>query len=622
MVIYRGPSFKLVVTCRHFVMKHGLSLLSFLLISAWCASSVQGAEARKTEPKRAAVAEARPTVRVISLKGNYADQPGSPGLNTLSLLTGNLDRSASFPDLIAKLDELSNTASIQHLFLDVSSPTLHMNLAQLAELDRHIAKARKAGKTTFAWLENAENVHYSIAASCDKIIMAELGTLDLPSLSMTTMHFKDAMDLLGLDASVARTGNFKGAVEPFTRPTMSPELRTHYLEMLTTMNDAFVSRMARGRKLSVEQIRRLQADRLYTASAAKQAGLVDAISASGAQREAVAALLKGDPAWIEPKKTEGKQLSFFELMGKIMGNTPEAASGKPAIAVLHVDGQIMDGETDFPGAIVAGPMVKAINELRTENNIRAVIVRINSPGGSASASEAIRSALAKLAKRKPVFISMGDMAASGGYWISAIGRPIYAEAETITGSIGVFAMKLSAASLLKKIGVHVEQVALDESAGAMSFDRAWTAGEQQRVQALVEDVYTQFLRVVAASRKLKEEDVGALASGRVWSGAQALKYKLVDRLGGLDDALQAAAREAKLESGYDVVHRPKQRNIFEAFELFGDSREEVKLLAPGLKTLASSAGFNFAVPLCLLHESLAGTTPRVWCLLPTEFVIR
>ncbi len=604
------------------LMKSKVVQSTALLLLLCGSASIRAAEPRKPASVPARTPATRPTIRVVVLKGNYADQPMVAGFDTLSLLTGNMDRSASFPDLIARLDEFSRDASIQHLLFDVSSPTLHLNFAQLAELDRHLAKIRKAGKTTFAWLENAETVHYSVAASCDKIIMTELGALDLPSLSMTTLHFKDAMDLLGFEASVARTGNFKGAVEPFTRSEMSPELRNHYKEMLTTMNDSLVARIARGRNLETNQVRKLQSERLYTAALAKEARLVDVVTAAGAQRDAVASALNADPIWIEAKKTSGKQLSFFELMGKIMGGAQESMSLKPSVAVLHLDGQIIDGENEFPGSIVSGPMVKAINDLRTENNIRAVVVRINSPGGSASASESIRNALVKLSKRKPVIVSMGDVAASGGYWVSAIGRPVYAEAETITGSIGVFALKFSGGPFLKKIGVRVEEVALDESASAMSFERGWNPAEQSRVQSLIDDVYGRFLRLVATSRKLTPDDVSALASGRVWSGAQAVKHKLIDRLGGLDDAIDAAVREAKLDPGYEIVHRPRQKTIFEAFDLFGDSKDEVRLLAPTFRAITAMSGFRFAVPLQLFRDSMQGGAFKAWCFLPTEFLIR
>src|SRR5439155_779496 len=341
------------------------------------------------------------------------------------------------------------------------------NLAQLSELSRHIRKLREAGKRTFAWIENAGTIHYSIASCCDTILMTDLGSLDLPSLSILTLHFRDAMELLGAKASFVRTGDFKGAVEPFTLSEMSQQLRAHYAEMIGAMNGALVDQICEGRKLNREQFRKIQSDRLFTPAAAREAKLVDEVVPFGTSRESVAKLIGQAVTWVEPQKTKPKQLSFFELIGKIMAGAQEKGANKPAVAVLHLDGQILDGEREMPGMLVSGPTVKANEELASDDDVRAVVARINSPGGSATVSEAIRAALEKLARKKPAVISMGYMAASGGYWISCVGRPVYAEPETLTGSIGVFALKLSFGPFLKKIGLKLESVKLDESAGAM-----------------------------------------------------------------------------------------------------------------------------------------------------------
>ena len=571
-------------------------------------------------------APAKPAVRIVVLKGAYDDHPAAPGFDPATLLLGDLERPVSFFALCEKLDDLAKSETVRHVLFDLSAADLRLNLAQLSELQRHIGKLRAAKKRTFAWLENASTLQYSVACACDTILLAEMGALDLPSLSLSTLHFHDAMELLGAKASVARVGDFKGAVEPFTLSEMSEGLRAHYKEMITTMNDALVGRIAAGRKLDRARVRQLQGERLFTAKAAEKAGLVDVLAPFGGEREAVAKLLGQDVkefTWLLPPKSQPKQLGFFELFAKIMGGAQESRPEEPALAVLHLDGMIVDGDTDRPGRMTAGPTVKAIHELAADKNIRAVVVRINSPGGSATASEAIRRALETLAAKKPVVLSMGDLAASGGYWITCLGRPIYAEPATITGSIGVFALKLSFGSLLKKVGVKMESVTLDESAGAMSPDRGWTPGEQEKMQGFVDDIYEKFLSRVAASRRMKTEAVAPIAGGRVWSGAQALKLGLVDHLGGLDDAMTAAAKEGKLEPGFEVIHRPQHKSVFETFDLFGDSSDEIRaLLSPTARNYLRRAGFDLSAPLNLLHESLSGQPARVWLLAPTEFVVR
>ena len=564
-----------------------------------------------------------PAVRLLVLKGTYADYPSAPETDPLSLLLGGLQKSGSFFDLCEKLDQLAGDDEIQHVLFDLSSPTLRLNLAQLSELARHIVKLREAGKRTFAWLENADTIHYAIASACDTVLMTDLGSLDLPSLSILTLHFRDAMELLGAKASFVRTGDFKGAVEPFTLSEMSDQLRVHYREMLLSMNDSLLDQIGAGRKINREQLRKIQSDRLFTPAAALQAKLVDAVVPFGTARENVARLLGREVTWVEPQKARPKQLSFFELMAKIIGGAQERRVNKPAVAVLHLDGQILDGDRELPEMLAAEPTVKVIHEVEAEDDVRAVVARINSPGGSATASEAIRAALEKLAKKKPLVISMGNMAASGGYWISCVGRPVYAEPETLTGSIGVFALKLSFGPFLKKIGIKVESVKLDESAGAMAIDRGWTPTEQERMQDFVNDIYAKFLGLVAHSRKLTLEQVAPVAGGRVWSGAQALKLGLVDKLGGLDEALAAVAREAGLEPGYQVVHRPRKKNFFELLDLFDDSTDNIRSsLSPTARKWLGQAGFDLSVPLAVLRESLSSRSPKVLLLAPAEMVIR
>lgn len=589
-----------------------------LLIASLLSTAVRGADADVPTAD-----EAKEGVKVFVLNGAYEDNPSGAEFDPMAMLMGGMEKPGSFFELCEKIDAAADADGFKSVFFDLSSPTLRLNLAQLAELTRHIRRLHDANKKTFAWLENANTIHYAVASSCDTILVADLGALDLPSLSLTTLHFRDAMDLLGAKASVVRTGDFKGAVEPFTLPEMSPQLRTHYTEMVASMNDALVAQICAGRKLTPGQFRQIQSRRIVTPAAAKEAGLVDEVIPFGSEREHIAKRLGKEVHWIEPQKAKPKQMSLFDLMGKLMGGSPERKVSKPSVAVLHLDGQIMDGEQDRPGVMVSGPTVKAIRELSTDDGVRAVVVRINSPGGSATASEAIRAALAGLSKAKPVVVSMGEMAASGGYWISCLGRPVYAEPGTITGSIGVFSLKLSLAGLLKRTGLKLEQVTLDESAGAMSIDREWTPAEQQQMQELVGDIYGRFTKLVAESRKMNLEQVTPIAGGRVWSGAQAARLKLVDRLGGLDDALAAVAREANLEPGYEIIHRPRRKNFVELFDLFGGFESEIQGgLNPAGRAWLRAAGFDLRVPLNMLRETVSGQPSKIWLLGPGEFVIR
>ncbi|MCC6510802.1 MAG: signal peptide peptidase SppA, partial [Pirellulaceae bacterium] len=403
----------------------------------------------------------------------------------------------------------------------------------------------------------------------------------------------------------------------------------HYLEMLTAINDAQVDRIARGRTMTVAQVRELQKQRMLLPQEALSKGLVDRLAPYGSMKPTVEEMIGKKLEWTKPKAPPKREISMFELMGRIMSGDkkPSAMVKEGTIAVLHLSGAIEDGKKDSPGSIVSGPTVKAIEELIDNEKVKAVVVRVNSPGGSATASEAIRRALVALADKKPTVISMGEMAASGGYWISCIGQPVYAEKGTITGSIGVFSLKLSLGSLLRRVGIHVEAIALDDAAKSDSIDRVWNEQDAKIMQNFVDDVYKKFLQLVSKSRGLSVESLGELAGGRVWSGTQAKASKLIDEIGGLDDCLAAVAKKAKLEK-YEVIHRPVVKSGFDLLELLGEEEpNEIELQQllgnPMIQSLARQ-GFDLSITRTLLRHALQPRTgvPQVWALCPNEILIK
>lgn len=444
-------------------------------------------------------------IRAIELSGNYVDLLEPMQLDAGSLLFGGeLQKPKSFFRLCDYLDELGKDELVTHIAFDLSDHLLTMNSAQLDELTRRLAQLKGTGKKTLAWLENASNVQLAIAAACDQIVMADFGGIDMPSTVMESMFYRDAMDLVGIKASVVRAGDFKGAVEPFVNPVMSEHLREHYRELLKSMNDAQVSRIAKGRGLTAAVVRECQRERMLLPKDALAKGLVDQLAPYGSMKETITKIAGAELEWTTPKAKPKREMSFFELMGNIMSGPRRSATRvrEDSIAVLHLSGAIVDGKRAIPGSIVSGPSVKTIDELAKDEKIKGVVVRINSPGGSATASEAIRKSLESLANSKPVVFSMGEVAASGGYWVTCIGQPVYAEQGTITGSIGVFAMKISLGSLLRRIGVHIESVTLDDSAAFDSIGREWNDTDSQNLQRLIDDVYDRFLDLASSSRKM------------------------------------------------------------------------------------------------------------------------
>ncbi len=593
-------------------------------------SATTNAADRKSATKAAEKPTAKRVVRVIEMSGSYVDFAQPLGFDATELIMGSGSlKQKSFYKLCDYLDELAKDATVAHLVLDLSDSGLEMNPAQLDELDRRLSKFKAAGKKIYAWLENPSNVHLSIAAASNEIVLADFGGVDMPSTTMQSMFYRDAMDLLGVQASVVRCGDFKGAVEPYLNPQMSDHLRDHYLAMLTSINDAQIDRIAKGRGLTVAAVRELQKTRMFVPEEALAKKLVDHLAPYGSMKETINKLIGEELEWTKPKAPPKRDISMFELMGRLMSGDkkPSASIKEGSIAVLHLSGVIVDGKKDSPGSIVAGPTVKTIQDITNDDKIKGVVVRINSPGGSATASESIRRALDTMAQKKPTMISMGEMAASGGYWISCINQPIYAEKGTITGSIGVFSLKISFGTLLRRVGVHVEAIALDDAAKSDSIARPWSDQDLKLNQSFVDSVYEKFLKLVSQSRGIELETLNSLAGGRVWSGAQAKQLKLVDEIGGLDDCLTAVAKKAKLDK-FEVIHRPVIKSGFDLLEMLGEedpNEIELKSLANNeALDFMRARGFHLETTLHLIQAALQINAPHrnVWALCPAEFAIR
>jgi len=598
------------------------------------AAAPEAAPEKKPEESKPAKAPAKKQVRVLALSGEYVDLQGASGFNPADLIMGGGGgKPKSFYKLCDYLDELSHEELVTHVVFDLSSSSLSMNPAQLDEFSRRLSHLRGHGKKCIAWLESASNVHLSIASGCDEVLLADLGGIDMPSSSMETMFYRDAMDLMGVQASVTRAGDFKGAVEPYVNPVMSKHLKEHYLAMLESINNAQVGRIAKGRGLSVATVRDLQKKRMILPVEALASKLVDKLVPYGALEKTVMDNLGDSYEWTKPKSKPKKEVSIFELMGQAMAPPKNPLKIKDdSIVVVHLSGAIEDGKAPSAGSIVSGPTVKLIEDLTADEKVKGVVVRINSPGGSATASEAIRQALEAMAKKKPLVFSMGELAASGGYWITCIGQPIFAEHGTITGSIGVFSMKFSGGALARRVGVHIESVTLDSAAGMNALNHAWTEEETDMMQKFIGTIYDKFLQIASSSRNIPVETLKSLAGGRVWSGEQAKANRLIDQIGGLDDALAMVAKNAKLDK-YKVIHRPEAAGGLDLGSLLGGPQEDtdilqrsevVTVLENKLSELLKAQGFRGdATRLLLRSIDLSGKqTPKAWALLGEELKIR
>lgn len=606
-----------------------LSVVPFLMSGVCMLATPSAAQAAPSAPAaeqpEAPAKATKQRVPFLRPKGAYADLP-EMGFGPLDLLSGGGAQPKSFFQFLALVDGLAEVPEPE-VMLDLTAGA-GFNMPQLCELERALQRVRGAGKHVTCYLQNAGPSAFQLAAQCDRVLMADMAVLDLRSPAMNVMHFKDALDLLGVQVEVTRVGAFKGAVEPYMLASMSDHLRHHYEAMLASINDDVVRRIASGRKLSPDRVRELQAQRMLTAEEALVAGLVDRLVPWTSAERALASVRGDEPFELvdaAPKQRKQRR-DLMAMLSSLLRQKDEEEIESPQLVVMHLSGQIVDGDQPVPGSMVSGPAVERLDQLAANDLVKGVVVRINSPGGSATASEAIRQALQRLAAKKPVVFSMGELAASGGYWITTIGAPIVAEVGTITGSIGVFGMRLQPGALMRRLGVHSEIVRLDDGPLMDAMDRPWSDAARERMQHFVDGIYERFLANVAVSRHQTVEQVDAIAGGRVWSGQQAVDNGLVDAIGGIEDATAMVRQRAGLGEDVEVLHVPEPKNFADTlFSSLFEARLGAAVAGPegaAARALLAECG-QFAEVVGILREALCGDgRAQVFALMPPGLRLR
>jgi protease-4 len=419
----------------------------------------------------------------------------------------------------------------------------------LEELARALHEFRAAGKKVIAYGNELTQERYYLAAQADEIYLDPMGFVLIDGYARYRMFFKEALDKLGVDINVFRVGAYKSAVEEFTRTDMSPEDKQETNAYLGALWTTYQAAITRARKLPTDALSK------YVSSLAKS---VPAAGGNAAQVALEAGLVTGIKSRQEVEKrlidlvgqddTTGsfKSVSTYDYARVAHADMKVRASGKPRVGVIVAAGEILDGDQP-PGTVGGDSTARLIRQARLDRNIHAIVLRVNSPGGSVMASEEIyRELLAMRAAGKPVIVSMSTLAASGGYYISAPADEIWASPATLTGSIGIFAIIPTIDKTLGKVGVTVDGVGTTPLAGQLRIDRP--LGDEARVllQSQIGRGYEEFLARVSTGRKKTREEIDAIAQGRVWAGIDAKRLGLVDQLGSFDEAVRSAARRAKL----------------------------------------------------------------------------
>jgi protease IV len=432
-------------------------------------------------------------------------------------------------------------------FLGAGQPTLE-------ELARAVNEFRASGKKVIAYGSLFLQDQYYLAAQSNELYLDPMGLVLLDGYDRYRMYFKEALEKLGVEVNVFRAGKFKSAVEVYVRDDMSPEEREEARAYLASLWSTYRTAVARARKLEPGTLENYAASLGPAAEAAKgdlaavalKAGLVTALKSRLDVEKRLIELVGED-------ESEGsfQGVSHTDYVRTLRAEETLGRDGKSRIAIVVASGEILDGEQP-PGTIGGESTSRLVRQARLDEGVRALVLRIDSPGGSMFASEQIyREILAVKAAGKPVLASMGDLAASGGYYIAAPADEIYASPATITGSIGVFAVIPTLGRTLDKLGVSVDGVGTTPLSGQLRIDRPLGEDVRTLLQSSVERSYEDFLARVASGRKKTRDQVDAVAQGRVWSGADALGIGLVDHLGSLDAAVKAAAKRAKL-TDYEI----------------------------------------------------------------------
>jgi protease-4 len=520
---------------------------------------------------------------VIELDGACPEGPGQAGL--FGEIAQDLNR------LTERLDQAAKDKKIAGVILEFRS--IELGRGKIHELRTAIARVRKAGKKVYADLRSGEAADYVLACGCDEIIMPESGTLAVAGVRAEVTFFKNLFDKLGIKAEILQKGAYKGTGEMFTRSSMSPEFHEDIDSLVDDFYEQLIDTVAADRKLDREKVKQLIDKGVFPANEAKAARLIDRVE----YRDQLVEELKKSSNTENVKLVENygkKKLDedfsgfngFMKLMQMLTGGEEQANAGKnPKIAVIYAVGEIVEGKGDaglFSSDVIGGDtMLKAIRDAENNSKVVAIVLRIDSPGGSALASDLVWRAVVQC--KKPVVASMGDVAASGGYYIAMGSKQIIAEPGTITGSIGVVGGKIAIKGLLGKIGVTTDVISRGKNSGWQSSVDPFTPSEREVWSSSMDDMYRQFTTKAAEGRKIDLKHLqNDLAGGRVFTGRVAAQNKLVDRVGTLDDAIAIAKSLGglKAEEPVDRLNLPKPKTFFES--LFGDTGDDDARLAPGV----------------------------------------
>ncbi|KFN44075.1 signal peptide peptidase SppA [Arenimonas oryziterrae] len=496
------------------------------------------------------------TALVLDLEGNLVEQyTSAPIQRAFAQATGDSRREFQLRDLLKAISTAKKDPNIDRIVLLTDGFNV-AGFAALRELGAALRDFRSDGKQIVAYGAGMEQKQYYLAAQANEVYLDPDGAVLLEGLGRYRLYYREALqDKLGVDVHLFRVGEYKSAAEPYILDAASPESREADLFWMNDLWSRYLGDIATARKLPVEKITAMIAampERVQTAEGdlaqlALDEKLVDALKTPHEMETMLA-----ERGAFDDEAGTFRQVGLDAYLASKL-SASDLLSERPRVAVVVAEGEITDGK-QAPGTVGGDSTSELIRQAREDESVKALVLRVNSPGGSVFPSEQIRREIALTKEAgKPVVVSMGNVAASGGYWISMNADRIYADPSTITGSIGIFGLWMSAPRALEKIGVHSDGIGTTPLAGAFDITRPLDPAAGNLIQSVIDHGYAQFIGKVAAARGSAPEKIDVIARGRVWSGAQAKERGLVDVLGGIREAQIEAAKLAKLEpDSYDV----------------------------------------------------------------------
>ena len=585
-----------------------LSLFILFLVGGGILAGIASSASEDKEPAIKAS-----SILHLKLNKQIKDRSSDNPFETFNFATLEDESPLTLKGIIENIEKASKDERIDGIYLNLKS--LRANLSSLEAIRRSLESFKESGKFIIAYSESYGQAEYYLSSVADEIYLNPAGGITFKGLSAQLMFFKDALERIDIDMQVIRHGKFKSAIEPFIRNDMSAENEAQLKRLIQGVWDTQWKAIAKSRSIDGTKLNQIADDLLIrTADDALAYGMVDGLK----YEDEVKALLIGKSnlsksetvdqpqkntdstavaSEIESEDREEKTdpalnlLSLNDLnklkyaQGEDKDVIREKRKSRDRIAVIYAEGEIVSGKSDAD-LMGSETMVEAIREAREDDKVKAIVLRVNSPGGSALASEVIWRETTLAREEKPLVVSMGDLAASGGYYISCGADKIFAERSTITGSIGVFGVIPNMQGLLnEKMGIYVDQVNSNRNADGLTPFRPLNETERSAVRDMIETIYDDFTSKVAVGRNMSQANVDSIGQGRVWNGMDALEIGLVDELGGLEAAINHAAEMADLEH-YKLKELPKRQDPMMKLMKEFANQSYVKILGLPMQTKA------------------------------------